>query len=71
MKMTNLVVQHLILRLHARHESILGQVITTTAVLLVGALDLFVESLDIRREQSMQLERGALIAREGRALVEL
>lgn len=69
--MTHLVVQHLILRLHAGHERILGEVIAATAVLLVGALDLFLKSLDIRRKQSMQLERGALFAREGRALVEL
>lgn len=53
MKMTHLVVQHLILRFHARHESILGQVIATTAILLVGAFDLFLKSLGIRWKESM------------------
>lgn len=66
-----LVVQHLVLRLHAGHEGILGQVVAATAVLLVGTLDLFLEGLDIRRQQSMQLEDGALFLRESGALVEL
>lgn len=64
MKITYPVVQHLVLRLHARHEGVLGQVIAAAAVLLIGTLDLLLESLDVRRKQSIQLEGGALFNRE-------
>lgn len=68
---TRLVVQHLILRLHTRHEGILRQIIVSTAILLISTLDLFIEGLNIGREKAMQFESGALFARKSGAFVEL
>lgn len=69
--LTHLVVQNLILRLHARQESILSQVILSTAVLLVSTLNLLIQVLDIGRKQAMELEGCALFVWKGGAFVEL
>jgi hypothetical protein len=44
-----LVVQDLVLLFQTRHESVLGKVIWTGAILGVCALDLLVKSLDVCR----------------------
>jgi hypothetical protein len=69
-KFAYLVVQHLTLPFHTSHEGVLGQVIFPAAVLLVGSLHLLIKGLDIRREQSMELESRSLVIRKRRSFVE-
>ncbi len=61
----HLVVQDDILLFHARHKRVLGQVIGSTPVLLVGSADLFVQSLDIGWQQPAELEFAAFILGKG------
>lgn len=68
---TDLVVQNIILGLHACHEGILSQVILAAAVLLVGSLDLIIKSLYIWRKQAVELEQRAFFIWKGRSFVEL
>lgn len=65
------VVKHLVLLLHARHEGVFGQGIRTAAVLVIGALDLVLESLDVLWQETMELEFIALSLSEGSALVQI
>ena len=45
----HLVVQHDILFFHARHESVFCQRIWAAGILLVCSVDLFIQTLDVRR----------------------
>lgn len=54
------VVKHLVLLLHTCHECVFGKIAWARAVLGICALDLFIESLNIRRKQAMELEGVAL-----------
>jgi hypothetical protein len=65
------VVENLVLLLQARHESVLGKVVRSRAILGICALDLLVKGLDVCWEQAMELERVALLLGEGRAFVEV
>lgn len=63
------IIQNRILRLHARHEGVLGQIIRSTAVLLIRAMHLLIQRLDVRRQETVQSERLSLIFGKGRSLV--
>lgn len=68
---SHLIVQHFILRFHASQECIFGKIVRSTLVLLVGALDLLVQCLDVWREEAVELECCSLIVGESGAFVEL
>jgi hypothetical protein len=61
---TYFVIQHLILRLHACQEGILGQIIGATGILFIGPLHLLFQGLDIRRQESVQSKFLALVIGE-------
>lgn len=69
--MCYLVVKNLILRLHTSHKRVLSQIIISTAILLVGPLNLLLEGLNVGRKQTMKLECFALLLCKRRAFIEL
>lgn len=63
------VVENLILILHTGHEGVLRQSTSTTAILLICTCDLLLQSLHIRRKQSIEFESFPFLGREGGAFV--
>lgn len=71
LSITYLVVQHLILFLQRGQKRILGQVIRLREVLLVGSFGLFLQCLDILRQQAGEIEYAAFVGGKGRTLIEV
>jgi hypothetical protein len=69
MRLQESIIQHLILRLHTRHECIFREVIGPAGILLVGARYLFVEGLDVWGQEPVQGEFLALVRWEGASFV--
>ena len=63
------IVEHLVLILHASHESVLGQGVVAAAVLLISPLHLFLQCLNVGWQQAVQFEIPSLICRECRAFI--
>lgn len=68
---TYAVVQDFILLFHARHKGVLGQIIGPRAVLRIGALDLLIEGLYMRRKKSLETKCLALLLGKGTSSVEI
>jgi len=66
-----LVVQDFVLFLHTCHKCILRDIVRSTAILLVCALDLVFERLDILREEAVELEGRSLLFRERGAFIKV
>ena len=64
-------IQNLILISQTRHEGVLGQSILPSRVLLIGSLDLLIQSLNILGQQSSQFELLPLFRRECSSFVEV
>lgn len=64
-------VKDLILLVHARHEGILGKRIPPCRILFIGSFNLFVQSLDVRREEAMEIKCLSLFFWMSAAFIEL